>query len=154
MATTVNAYLTFNGTCEEAFNLYKSVFGGKFPYVGRFKDMPSHDGEKPTPEGWGDKIMHISLPISKETTLMGSDTSQEWAPEVTIGNNITLSVNTQNEAEAERIFNALAEGGKIKMPLEKTFWQAYFGMLTDKFGINWMVNCELESHKNFEEENR
>ena len=85
---------------------------------------------------------------------MGSDTSQEWAPDVTVGNNITLSVNTQNETDAKRIFNALAESGKIKMPLEKTFWQSYFGMLTDKFGINWMVNCELESHKDFEEENR
>lgn len=83
--------------------------------------------------------------------LMGSDTGGEWASEVVVGNNFSISVNTKDTEEADRIFNALAEGGKVNMPLEKTFWESYFGMLTDKFGINWMVNCQLESHKNFEE---
>ncbi len=146
--TTVNIYLNFKGNCEEAFNFYKSVFGGEFPYVGRFKDMPKQEGMPALPEEFMEKIMHISLPISKETTLMGSDTGGEWAPKFTQGNNFSVSVNTDTEQEAERIFNALAEGGKVTMPLEKTFWQAYFGMLTDKFGINWMMNCNLEGHKN------
>ena len=152
--TTVNVYLTFNGNCEEAFNFYKTIFGGEFTYIGRFKDMPPHEGSKPIPEGLGEKIMHISLPISKETSLFGSDVGGEWSSNYKMGNNFTISVNTENTDEAKRIFNALADSGKITMPLEKTFWESYFGMLTDRFGINWMVNCELPSHKNFEDEHR
>ena len=95
--------------------------------------------------------MHISLPISKETMLMGSDSGGEWSGPVTQGDNYTLSVNTDDVDEAKRIFSALAVGGEITMPMEKTFWESWFGMLTDKFGIHWMVNCELASHKEFEE---
>ncbi len=152
--TTINVYLTFNGNCEEAFKFYKSIFGGEFPYVGRFKDMPPHEGSKPVPVAYGEKIMHISLPISKETSLMGSDVGGEWSNNYKEGNNFTISVNTDSTDEATRIFNALADGGKITMPLDKTFWESYFGMLTDKFGINWMVNCELKEHKDFEKKNR
>ena len=152
--TTVNVYLTFSGNCEEAFNFYKNIFGGEFPYVGRFKDMPPHKGSKPVPAAYGEKIMHISLPISKETSLMGCDVGGEWSNNYKEGNNFTISVNTDNTDDATRIFNSLAEGGKITMPLAKTFWESYFGMLTDKFGINWMVNCELKEHKIFEEKNR
>lgn len=152
--TTVNVYLTFNGNCEEAFNFYKTIFGGDFPYVGRFKDMPPHEGSKPIPKELGEKIMHMSLPISKETSLMGSDVGGEWSSNYKMGNNFTISVNTDNTDEATRVFNALASGGKITMPLDKTFWESYFGMLTDKFGINWMVNCELKEHKDFEKKNR
>lgn len=154
MATTVNVYLTFDGNCEEAFDFYKSVFGGDFTYVGRFRDMPPHEGAPPMPKELGEKIMHMSLPISTETMLMGSDSSQEWAPKINQGNNITISVNTDNETEAKRIFDGLAVNGKVTMPMEKTFWQSYFGMLTDQFGINWMVNCELAEHKDFEAENK
>ena len=151
--TTVNIYLTFDGNCKQAFDFYKSVFGGEFPYAGTFGEMPAQEGME-IPEEFKDKIMHISLPISTETTLMGSDTSNIWSPNYKVGNNFSISVNTKDKDEATRIFNALAEGGNITMPLADTFWQAYFGMLTDQFGINWMVNCELEGHKNFEEENR
>ena len=97
-----------------------------------------------------DQIMHISLPISKETVLMGSDAGGEWAPGLKVGNNFSISVNTDTTEEVDRIFNALAEGGNITMPVDKTFWGSYFGMLTDKFGISWMVGCELEAHKNAE----
>ncbi len=135
----VNPYLTFNGNCEEAFNFYKSVFGGEFPYLGRFKDMPS---DKPLPESQKDKIMHVSLPISKETILMGSDSSEEFGQATTIGNNISLSINASSEEEATSLFNSLSVGGKVTMPLEKTFWGAFFGMFTDKFGIHWMVNYD------------
>jgi PhnB protein len=147
--TTINPYLTFNGTCEEAFNFYKSVFGGEFPYVGKFKDMPGNP-EYPVAEADKDKIMHISLPISKETSLMGSDSSEAFGKATIEGNNYTISVNTDSVEEVTRIYNELSKGGKINMPLNKTFWGAYFGMFTDKFGIHWMVNCELEEHKNFE----
>jgi PhnB protein len=137
----VNPYLNFKGTCEEAFNFYKSVFGGEFPYVGRYKDMPPSEEGKMS-DADQNLIMHISLPISKETTLMGSDVGGEWAKHTVEGNNIQLSVNTDSEEEANRIFKALSEGGRVNMPLEKTFWGALFGMMTDKFGINWMVNYD------------
>ncbi|MDX5348721.1 MAG: VOC family protein, partial [Hymenobacteraceae bacterium] len=145
--TSVNIYLTFDGNCEEAFNFYRSVFGGEFPYVGRFKDMPAEEGMPPMPAEMGEKIMHITLPISNETCIMGSDAGGEWGSNITIGNNFSISVNTDSETEATRIFNELSAGGNVTMPLNKTFWGAYFGMLTDKFGINWMVNCELAEHK-------
>ncbi|MFC1734133.1 VOC family protein, partial [candidate division KSB1 bacterium] len=142
--TTINPYLTFSGNCEEAFNFYKSVFGGEFPYVGRFKDMPAEEGMPPVSDEDKEKIMHISLPISKETVLMGSDTSEAFSPLPTIGNNISISVNTDSIDDVTRIFNELSKGGKITMALNKTFWGAYFGMFTDKFGINWMINCDLK----------
>ena len=151
---TVNIYLTFNGNCEEAFDFYKSVFNKEFHYVGRFGEMPPQADCPPISDDMKDKIMHISLPISKETCLMGSDAGGEWSPSIKQGNNFTISVSTKDKAETDKIFNALAEGGNITMPLADTFWQSYFGMLTDKFGINWMVSCELESHKNYEQENR
>lgn len=152
--TTVNIYLTFDGNCKEAFEFYKSVFGGDFPYVGTFGEMPQHDGMPVINEEMKNRIMHITLPISNETCLMGSDTGGEWATNFKNGNNFSVSVNTDSIEEADRIFNGLSEGGKVTMPMAKTFWESYFGMFTDKFGINWMVNFELVSHKKFEEENR
>ena len=141
--TTVNAYLTFNGNCEEAFNFYKSVFGGDFTYIGRFKEMPG-DAGKSMPEEDGNKIMHVSLPISKETMLMGSDTGGEWATSFSQGNNFSISITTDSKAEADRLFNGLSAGGNITMPLDKTFWGEYFGMFTDKFGVNWMMSFREE----------
>jgi PhnB protein len=141
--TTVNVYLTFNGNCEEAFNFYKSVFGGEFPYIGRFKDMPT-EGGKPVSTEDAEKIMHVSLPISKETMLMGSDTGGEWASNYSHGNNFSISINTGSKDEADRLFNGLSIGGQVTMPMNKTFWGEYFGMFTDKFGINWMVSFREE----------
>ncbi len=141
--TTVNIYLTFNGNCEEAFNFYKSVFGGEFPYVGRFKDMPADAGMPMDPKD-ANRIMHMSLPISKETMLMGSDTGGEWAPNFSEGNNFSISINTDTKDSADRHFNGLSAGGKVTMPMAKTFWGDYFGMFTDKFGINWMVSFNEE----------
>jgi PhnB protein len=138
--TTVNAYLTFNGNCEEAFNFYKSVFGGEFPYIGRYKEMPPQDGAKALSAEEGEKIMHVSLPISKETILMGSDTGGEWAASFKQGNNFGLSLTTDSKDEADRLFNSLSEGGRVIMAMNKTFWGDYYGMWTDKFGINWMVS--------------
>lgn len=136
----VNPYITFNGTCEEAFNFYKSVFGGDFPYSGKYKDMPS---EYPIKEEDKEKIMHISLPIGN-TVLMGSDAAAGFGDNFKEGNNITISINADSEEEATRIFGGISGGGIISMPLNKTFWGALFGMCTDKFGINWMVNYDYE----------
>jgi PhnB protein len=135
----INPYLTFPGNCDEAFNFYKGIFGGDFTYVGFFKDMPPQPGVKISPEE-GKKIMHISLPIGKHTTLMGSDAGGEWAPSMQVGNNISISITATSKAEADRIFNGLANGGKITVPLAITFWGDYFGMCTDKFNINWMMS--------------
>lgn len=133
----INPYLTFDGNCEAAFNFYRSVFGGDFNFIGRFRDMPA---EYEVPDADKEKIMHISLPISKETILMGSDSSESFGVKPNFGNSISISVSTTDKAEADRFFNALSEGGTVTMPMENTFWGDYFGMLVDKFGINWMVS--------------
>ena len=137
--TTVNVYLTFNGNCLEAFNFYKSVFGGEFPYLGYYKDMPSEGGNPCSPVDV-DKIMHISLPISQETMLMGSDTGGEWATSFVQGNNFSLSISADSKESADRLFSGLSAGGIVTMPMDSTFWGDYFGMLTDQFGINWMIS--------------
>lgn len=143
----INPYLTFNGNCEEAFNFYKSVFGGEFPYIGRFKDMPPQEGMPPMPAEAGEKIIHVSLMISKETALMGSDTGGEWSKGFTKGNNFSISINADSKAEADKLFNGLSAGGQVTMPMSKTFWGSYFGMFTDKFGIQWMVSFDEQPHK-------
>ncbi|SFI67727.1 PhnB protein [Kaistella treverensis] len=137
----INAYLTFDGNCEEAFIFYKSVFGGEFPMVGRFGDMPPAEGMPPLSDDVKSRIMHITLPISQETILMGSDT-MPGVHEHQVGNNISLSINTDSREEADRVFHGLSVGGNVTMPLSDTFWGAYFGMWRDKFGINWMVNYD------------
>jgi PhnB protein len=144
MATT-NTYLNFNGNCEEAFNFYKSVFGGEFHYIGRFGEMPESDDYK-VPESNKNKIMHVSLPIGS-SILMGSDTGGDWAPTYVRGNNFSVSIMADSKEEADKLFNALSNGGQITMPLENTFWGDYFGMLTDKFGINWMMSFNEQQKK-------
>ncbi|KFF06774.1 VOC family protein [Flavobacterium reichenbachii] len=141
----VNPYLMFNGNCEEAFLFYKSVFGGEFPYIGKYKDAPAEEGEKLSEEDQN-RIMHVSLPIGK-TILMGSDSHPRYG-DVGFGDNFSISINTESTDEADRIFNALSAGGKVEMALEKTFWGAYFGMFKDKFGINWMVNFDENEPNN------
>lgn len=139
MATT-NTYLTFNGNCEEAFNFYKAAFRVDFSYIGRFGEMPD-SGEYKIPDADKNKVMHVSLPIGK-SILMGSDCGSDWAPSFRQGNNFSVSITAESKAEAEQLFNALAEDGTVTMPLAKTFWSEYFGMLTDKFGINWMMSYD------------
>lgn len=145
--TTVNVYLTFNGNCEEAFMFYKSVFNVEIPYLGRFRDIPAGEGMPPIPEEMQNNIMHVSLPISKETVIMGSDTGGEWAPHFKQGNNFSISINTDTKEEADRLFYGLSDGGQVIMPLQNTFWGDYYGMFTDKFGINWMVSFNQNQAK-------
>ena len=137
---TINVYLMFNGNCEEAFNFYKSVFGGEFPFMGRFADMPAEAGGGTIPEEEKNRVMHVSLPISKETILMGSDTGGEWAAGFKQGNNFSVSITADSKEEADRLFEQLSDGGNVTTPLASTFWGDYFGSFTDKFGINWMVS--------------
>jgi len=139
MATAVNPYLMFNGTCEAAFLFYKSVFGGDFPYIGKFKDAPAEEGEVLSEEALN-RIMHVSLPIGS-SILMGSDTHPRYG-DVGFGDNFSVSVNAESREEADKIFNGLSAGGKVEMPINDTFWGSYFGMFKDKFGINWMVSFD------------
>lgn len=146
---TINVYLTFDGQCEKAFQFYQSVFGGEFSYLSKFGEMPPQEGMPPLSEEVQNRIMHVSLPISAETILMGSD-SIPGMHEITKGNNFSLSLDTKSKEEATHFFTKLSQNGKITMPLEDTFWGAYFGMWTDQFGINWMVNyddpAKIQSH--------
>jgi PhnB protein len=136
---TINPYLNFMGQTEEAFLFYQSVFGGKFDSFQRFSEIP--DGDK-MPADIQDKIMHVSLPIGQGSYLMGSDTSESLGHKITAGNNLHISINAESKEESDHLFNGLSTGGTITMPLEDTFWGAYFGMFTDKFGVHWMINFD------------
>ncbi len=144
MATT-NTYLNFNGNCEEAFNFYKSVFGGEFTYIGRFSEVPESDDYK-VPEGDKNKLMHVSLPIGK-SVLMGSDNGEHYAAGFIQGNNFSVSITADSKEEADKIFNALAVAGQVTMPMNDTFWGDYFGMLVDKFGIHWMMSFNAQNQQ-------
>lgn len=137
----INPYLHFNGNTEEAFNFYKSVFGNEFMVMQRYKDAPS---ENQMGETEGNKIMHVSLPIGEGTILMGSDIPQGYGT-ATMGTNVYISINTVSREETDSIFNSLSAEGQVMMPLENTFWGAYFGMFKDKYGIQWMVNYDEHS---------
>ena len=137
----LSPYLSFNGNCREAFELYKSVFKKEFSFVGLYKDMPS---EQPIPESEQNKIMHISMPINEHVILMGSDASEYCGQKISFGDSISISIGCDTEDEAKRIFTELSAGGKVVMPLEKQFWGALFALFEDKFGIMWMVNCECD----------
>lgn len=137
----VNVYLTFDGECEEAFLFYQSVFGNEIPCWVKFSDMPPQEGMPPLSEEAKNRIMHVSLPISAETILMGSD-SMPGVHTIVKGNNFSISINANSKEEADQLFKKLSEGGTVTMPLQDTFWGAYFGMWTDKFGVQWMVNYD------------
>jgi len=136
--TKLNTYLNFAGKTEEAFNLYKSVFGGDFNSLVRFKDMPMEGFE--IPEADQDKIMHVGLPIGDDNLLMGTDTLESLGQKLVQGNNVYISVQPDTKEEADRIFNALSEGAKVEMMMADQPWGDYYGSLRDKFGTGWMVN--------------
>ena len=133
-----NIYLNFDGNCMEAFTLYQEVFGGDYGNISRFSEMPPSE-EYPVPESDMDKIMHIDLPLGA-ATLMGCDYPSNMEPRLKVGNNYSISLETDSREEADRVFKALSEGGMVKMPMADSFWGAYFGALTDKFGVHWMVS--------------
>lgn len=140
----MNPYLNFPGNAEEAFNFYKSVFGGELIGLTRFSDTP--EGGKLEPHE-KEKLMHVSLPIGKNNTLMATDALESMGHKITPGTNFHISITADSKEEAIKFFNGLSKGGKVSMPLADTFWGDYFGMLTDKFGIQWMVNYTYPKDK-------
>lgn len=138
--TRLNPYLFFNGNCEEAFNFYKTVFRKEFKYLGRYKDVPNTDRQ--IFKEHDEKIMHVTLPISDETTLMGSDNTEANSESV-VNNSFALYINTDNRSEADRLFNELSVGGQIKVSMTETFWGSYYGIFKDRFGINWKITFDL-----------
>ncbi|HEX9739174.1 MAG TPA: VOC family protein [Ignavibacteriaceae bacterium] len=134
----INPYLNFAGNTEEAFNFYKTAFGGEFTSVVRFKDMPIEGINLPKDDE--NKIMHISLPIGNGNVLMATDTLESLGQKLTFGNNAYLSLHPDSKEEADRIFSALSAGGKVEMPMADQPWGDYYGSLKDKFGVQWMIN--------------
>ncbi|HXS54875.1 MAG TPA: VOC family protein [Hanamia sp.] len=137
---TINPYIHFNGNAEEAFTFYKSVFGGEFAKIMRYKDL-SGPGY-PVPENDAKRLMHIALPIGKCNMLMGSDTLEIMGQVTENDNRNTISVTAESHEEADKLFNGLSAGGKVEMPIADGPFGAYFGMFTDKYGIEWMVNFD------------
>jgi PhnB protein len=133
----VDAYLSFEGRCEEAIEFYRQALGAKVEMMMRMKDNPEPSPECATPPGMEDKVMHASIRVG-ETMIMMSDGMMQGGP-ATFGN-LALSILTKDEAESKRIFDALAAGGTVTMPLGRTFWTPCFGMVTDRFGLGWMIN--------------
>lgn len=136
--TAINPYLNFNGNTEEAFNFYKSVFGGEFMGgIMRFKDMP--EGDKLSLEDQN-KVMHVNLPIGGDNYLMATDAIESMGKKLSVGNNVQVMISPDSQEEADRLFDGLSAGGKVEMPLANQFWGAYYGEFIDKFGINWLIH--------------
>ncbi|HWV57619.1 MAG TPA: VOC family protein [Longimicrobiales bacterium] len=132
----VHPYLNFPGNTEEAFNFYRSVFGGEFTNVTRYRDMPGAQVEGPDL----DRIMNIGLRLSGETVLMATDVLEELHGPVQFGNNVHIVIEPETREETERVYRALSEGGKVEMPLGQTPWAELYAIFTDRFGVRWMVN--------------
>ena len=142
----VSTYLNFPCTTEEAFNFYKSIFGGDFTGgINRFSEVPPQDGAPAMNDRDKNLVMHVELPILGGHILMGTDAPESMGFKVSCGNNIYINLEPDTRAETERLFKALSAGGKVEMVLQEMFWGDYFGSCTDKFGVRWMFNC---SNKN------
>ncbi|MCK9352183.1 MAG: VOC family protein [Candidatus Paceibacterota bacterium] len=136
-----STYLNFSRSTEEAFNFYRSVFGGEFVGgITRMGETPPEEAMPPLADEDKDLVMHIALPILGGHMLMGTDAPESMGFHLTQGNNVYISLEPDTKEEMERLFQSLSEGGKISMSLRLMFWGAYFGSFTDKFGINWMIN--------------
>lgn len=138
MSNKIDIYLNFFENTEEVFNFYKLVFGGEFLALQRFKEIPGAEFSAAD----GEKVMHVSLQIGDGVRLMGTDLLQSRGDVFAPGNNFSISISPDSKEEATCLFNALAEGGSVSMPLQDVFWGAYYGILTDKFGIQWMINYQ------------
>jgi PhnB protein len=140
----VHIYLNFAGNTEEAFNFYKSIFGGEFMGgIMRFRDFPPMEGMEDLPplkEEDKDLVGHICLPLTEHSTLMGTDHTSNMAEKLIIGNNFLITLEAENAAEAESLFSKLSEGGRVTMPLREMFWAEKYGACLDKFGIHWQIN--------------
>jgi PhnB protein len=145
----VSTYLNFPRNTEEAFNFYKSVFGGEFSGNGiaRFSDIPPQEGMPPLAESDKNLVMHIELPILGGHRLMGTDAPETMGFKLNAGNNVHINLEPDTRAETQKLFEALSKGGQVTMELQDMFWGDYFGSCTDKFGIQWMFNCAEKAHK-------
>ncbi|MDP4292628.1 MAG: VOC family protein [Bacteroidota bacterium] len=137
-----STYLNFTRNTEEAFNFYKSVFGGEFVdgKINRFGEIPPQEGMPPIAEADKNLVMHVALPILGGHLLMGTDAPESLGFKVNKGNNVYISLHPDTREEADRLFASLSEGGAVEMPMQEMFWGDYYGSLTDQFGIRWMVN--------------
>ena len=135
----INPHINFNGKAEEAFNFYRSVFGGEFKKIMRFKDLASDDFQVAEKEA--NKIMHIELPIGK-SILMANDVPEIMGRTNENENRSKIVIGAESKEEADKLFNGLSAGGIVTMPMKTTFWGSYFGMFRDKYGIEWMVNFD------------
>lgn len=138
-----STYLNFHRNCEDAFNFYKSIFGGEFcgGGIGRFCHIPVTDGMPPLAEEDKNLIMHIELAILGGHILMGTDAPESMGFKLIEGNNVHINLEPDTREETKRLFEALSAGGKITTDLQVMFWGAYYGSCTDKFGIQWLFNC-------------
>jgi PhnB protein len=134
----INPHVNFNGNCEEAFNFYKSVFGGEFGRIVRFKDLAGL--EHTSPEGEANKIMHIELPIGGNS-LMGNDVPEAMGRVNERENRSKIVIAAASREEADKLFNGLSAGGEVEVPIDDSPWGTYFAMFRDKYGIEWMVDC-------------
>ena len=137
----INPYIMFNGNTEEAFNFYKSVFGGEFAKIIRFKDLPKDPTNKWT-ESEANKIMHIVLPIGKNSLLMANDVPVSMGQLNENENRSKISISAESKEEADKIYGGLSAGGQIEVPIIDSPWGSYFGMFRDKYGIEWMVDFD------------
>lgn len=143
---TVSTYLNFPRSTEEAFNFYRSVFGTEFKgKIMRFADIPPVPGQPPVGEEDKNLVMHVALPILGDHLLMGTDAPESMGFKVIQGNNVYISLGPDTRAETDRLFNALAEGGKVEMALAEQFWGDYYGSLRDRYGVQWMLNCSSKT---------
>lgn len=138
-------YLYFTGQCEEAFNFYKRAIGGEITVMSRFKEMPTGPDQPVLPEIYADQIMHVTLTLGDDINIMGSDQPEGFGPPHLIGTNFSISLGTESREETDKVFQALSEEGTVTMPLADTFWGSYFGMCTDRYGVNWMVSFDTQS---------
>ena len=138
----INPHINFNGNAEEAFNFYKSIFGGEFTKIVRFKDLASADF--PVSEREENKIMHIALPIGK-SVLMANDVPEVLGRTNENENRSKIIISAESKEEADRLFNGLSVGGQIEMPISYSPWGTYFGMFRDKYGIEWMVDFDTNN---------
>ena len=142
----VSTYLNFAGTTEQTFEFYRAVFGGAFNGpIHRFSEVPASPGQPPIAEADRNLVMHVELPIVGGHVLMGTDAPESMGFKVVHGNSVHINLEPDTRAETDRLFAALAEGGKVEMPLQDMFWGDYFGSLTDRFGICWMFNCSAKA---------
>ena len=141
---TINPWINFNGNAEEAFHFYKSVFGGKFTKVIRFKDLASD--EFPVSENEADKIMHISLPIGKNNVLIANDVPEIMGRTNENENRSKIAINAESREEADKVFSGLSAGGDVEGPIGDTPWGTYAGMFRDKYGIEWIVEFDENDH--------